>query len=196
MRGNGHQPVFLFLMTERFDRLTPSRKKGKRTEIPLPKPSRLTRDEIISKVNELAGPLCDAEGIELVYTEYQREPHGMILRIYIDKPGGVTLQDCTHVSRQLQDLLDVHLDVSDNYYLEVSSPGLNRQLGKLSDFVRFKGCQAKVKVLQPIDGQKNFTGVLSGVLQETIAIQVGDRIVEIPYQDITRARLVNYNGDI
>ena len=196
MRGNGHQPVFLFLMTERFDRLTPSRKKGKKIEIPLPKASRLTRDEIISKVNELAGPLCDAEGIELVYTEYQREPQGMILRIYIDKPGGATVQDCTHVSRQMQDLLDVHLDMSDNYYLEVSSPGLNRPLGKLSDFVRFKGCQAKIKVVQPIDGQKKFTGILSGVLQEAVAIQVGDRIVEIPYQDITRARLVNYNGDI
>jgi ribosome maturation factor RimP len=196
MRGNGHQPVFLFLMTERFDRLTRSRKKEKRTEIPLLKPSRLTRNEVISKVNELAAPLCNAEGIELVFTEYQREPHGMILRIYIDKPGGTTLQDCTLVSRQLQDLLDVHLDVSDNYYLEVSSPGLNRPLGKLSDFVRFKGRQAKIKVIQPIDGQKQFTGILSGVLLDTVAIQVGDRIVEIPYQDITRARLVNYNGDI
>jgi ribosome maturation factor RimP len=180
-------------MTERFDR---SRKTGKRTEIPVRKPSRLTRDEIISKVNALTGPLCDADGIELVYTEYQREPHGMVLRIYIDKPGGATLQDCTHVSRQLQDLLDVHLDVSENYYLEVSSPGINRPLGKLSDFVRFKGRQAKIKILQPVEGQKKFTGVLSGVSQETVAIQVGDRIIEIPYQDITRARLVNYNGDI
>jgi ribosome maturation factor RimP len=183
-------------MTERFNRSTPSRNKGKRPEIPLPKASRLTRDEIIFKVNDLAGPLCDAEGIELVYTEYQREPHGMVLRIYIDKPGGPSLQDCTHVSRQMQDLLDVHLDVSGNYYLEVSSPGVNRPLGKLSDFVRFKGCLAKIKVLQPIEGQKKFTGVLSGVLQEAVAIQVGDRVVEIPYQDITRARLVNYNGDI
>lgn len=196
MRGNGQQPVFLFLMTERFDRSTRFRKKEKKTEIPLPKGTGLTRDEIVSKVNALAGPLCEAEGKELVYTEYQREPQGMILRIYIDKPGGATLQDCTHVSRQMQDLLDVHLDVSDNYYLEVSSPGVNRPLGKLSDFVRFNGCQAKIKVLQPIDGQKNFTGVLSGVLQETVAIQVGDRTVHIPYQDITRARLVNYNGDI
>ena len=183
-------------MTERFDRLKSLRKKGKRPETPLPKVSGLTRDEIISRVNELSGPMCDAEGIELVHTEYQREPHGMILRIYIDKPGGPTLQDCTRISRQLQDLLDVHLDVSDNYYLEVSSPGVNRPLGKLSDFVRFKGRQAKIKVLQPIDGQKNFTGVLSGVLQEAVAIQVGDRFVEIPYQDITRARLVNNNGDI
>ncbi len=196
MRGNGRQPVFLFLMTERFDRSTPSRKKEKKTEIPLPMASRLTRNEIISKVNELAGPLCDAEEKELVYTEYQREPQGMILRIYIDKPGGATVQDCTHVSRQLQDLLDVHLDVSENYYLEVSSPGINRPLGKLSDFVRFKGRQAKIKILQPVEGQKKFTGVLSGVSQETVAIQVGDRIIEIPYQDITRARLVNYNGDI
>ncbi len=160
------------------------------------KPSRLTRDEILFKVNAFAGPLCDADGIELVHTEYQREPQGMVLRIYIDKPGGTTLQDCTHISRQLQDLLDVHLDVNDNYYLEVSSPGFNRPLGKLSDFVRFIGREARIKICQPIAGQKNFTGVLSGVSQESIAIQVGDRIVEIPYQDITRARLVNFNGDI
>ena len=183
-------------MAERSDRLTLSRKTGKRAESPLPKVTSLTRGEIISKVNELAGPLCDAEGIELVLTEYQREPHGMILRIYIDKPGGTTLKDCKHVSRQMQDLLDVHLDVSNNYYIEVSSPGLNRPLGKLSDFIRFRGCQAKIKVLQSIDGQKKFTGALTGVSQESVAIQVGDRIVEIPYQNIARARLVNYNGDI
>lgn len=162
----------------------------------MPKDSVMTRGEILSRVNELAGPLCEAEGIELVHAEYQREPHGMVLRIYIDKPGRTTLRDCTNVSRQLQDLLDVHLSVAGNYYLEVSSPGINRPLGKLSDFVRFNGCQAKIRLLQPIDGQKNFTGVLSGVLQETVAIQVGGHIVEIPYQDITRARLVNYNGDI
>ena len=196
MRGNGQQPVFLFLMTERFNRIKPLRKKGNKIESPLPKVSRLTRDEIIAKATELAGPLCTDEGKELVYIEYQREPHGMILRIYIDKPGGVTLQDCTHVSRQLQDLLDIHLDMSDNYYLEVSSPGANRPLGKLSDFDRFKGCQAKIKIVRPIDGQKNFTGILSGILQEAVVIQLGDRIVEIPYQDISRARLVNYNGDI
>jgi ribosome maturation factor RimP len=183
-------------MTERFDRMTPLRKKRVRTQVSPPKISRLTRDEIIVKVNELAGPLCEAEGKELVYTEYQREPHGIVLRIYIDKPGGISLQDCAYVSRQLQDLLDVHLGISDNYYLEVSSPGVNRPLGKLSDFVKFNGCQVKIKTHQPIDGQKNFTGVLSGVLKETVAVQVGDRIVELPYQDIARARLVNYNGDI
>lgn len=183
-------------MTERFDRSTRARKPSKDSPPPVPKTARLTGEEIISTVHALTGPLCDAEGIELVHIEYQREPHGMVLRIYIDKPGGISLQDCSRISRQLQDLLDVHLDITDNYYLEVSSPGFNRPLGKLSDFVRFKGHLAKIKLMQPIGGQKNFTGVLSGVSQETVTLQVGDHIVEIPYPDITRARLVNYNGDI
>lgn len=162
----------------------------------MPKKPRLSREAVIARVNDLVGPLCEAEGKELVHTEYQREPHGMVLRIYIDKPGGITLQDCTQISRQLQDLLDVHLEMMDDYYLEVSSPGFNRPLGKLSDFARFQGQEAKIKVLEPIDGQKNFTGILSGAVQETVSIRIGERIVEIPYRNIVRARLVNNNGDI
>lgn len=196
MRGNGHPPVFLFLMTEQIDRSTRTRKTAKGSKPPVKKTARLNREEIISKVDALTGPLCDAEGIELVHIEYQREPHGMVLRIYIDKPGGTSLYDCSRISRQLRDLLDIHLDITDNYYLEVSSPGFNRPLGKLSDYIRFKGHVVKIKLMHPIAGQKNFTGVLSGVSQETVALQTGDRIIEIPYRHITRARLVNYNGDI
>ena len=183
-------------MTEKFDRQSHSRKREKAPEAPVAVPSRLKREEIVAKVNELAAPLCDSEGMELVFVEYQREPSGNILRIYIDKPGGVSLQDCTVISRQLSDLLDIHLDADVKYHLEVSSPGCNRPLGKFSDYIRFKGHQARIKICPSMDGQKSFTGLLSGVTQEAVTILIGDRTVEIPYSSITRARLVNYNGDI
>lgn len=189
MRGNGQQPVFLFLI-KRVDQLKIARKKEKLADSQQAKPQRLKSEDVVSRVSEIAVPLCDSDGLELVYIEYQREPQGITLRIYIDKPGGISLQDCSHVTRQLRDLLDIHLNVPDNYRLEVSSPGLNRPLGKLSDFDRFKGQKAKIKIRQPIDGQKKFTGILAGVVQETVAIELSDRIVEIPYQDITRARLI------
>ena len=134
--------------------------------------------------------------MELIHVEYQRESTGNVLRVFIDKPGGVFLQDCAHISRQLSDLLDIHMDIKGDYHLEISSPGINRQLGKLSDFIKFEGQQATIRICRPIDGQKNFTGVLSGVSEEAVVIQTNDRIIKIPYQDITRARLVNYNGDI
>ena len=119
-----------------------------------------------------------------------------MLRIYIDKPGGVSLQDCALISRQLSDLLDIHLEADVNYHLEVSSPGCNRPLWKLSDFIRFEGHVAKIRVSQPVDGQKTFTGLLSGATQDAVTMQVGDKTVAIPCSSIIRARLVNYNGDI
>lgn len=131
----------------------------------------------------------------MVHLEYQRETGGRILRLYIDKPGGVTLDDCSRISRQLSDILDVHLDLSASYSLEVSSPGLDRPLSKRSDFTRFKGNRAKIKTYQAIDGQKNFTGVLLDESGGTVRIKIDQKTVSIPFQDIQRARLVNYRGE-
>ena len=82
--------------------------------------------EVIALVNTLAEPLCKNEGMELVHVEYQREAAGWVLRLYIDQPGGVRLEDCSRVSRQLGDLLDVTVENIGPYNLEVSSPGINR----------------------------------------------------------------------
>jgi ribosome maturation factor RimP len=152
--------------------------------------------EVIRRVEALAEPLCTAEEMELVHVEYQREPVGVVLRIYIDKPGGVTLNDCVHISRQLNDLLEVHLETAGVYSLEVSSPGLDRPLSKLQDFDRFKGHSAKIKTRRPIDGQRNFSGVLGGVTDEGITLLSGPKTVIIPHEEISRANLVNYNGEI
>ncbi|MFO8082700.1 MAG: ribosome maturation factor RimP, partial [Desulfobacterales bacterium] len=151
---------------------------------------------IIEKVRELAEPICEVEQIELVFVQYQREPGGRTLRVYIDKPGGIGLNDCVHISRQLSDVLDIYLDNENPYNLEVSSPGTDRPLGRLQDFERFKGNMAKIKSARAIDGQKNFKGILLGVLDKNIKLQAHDnKNVEIPFLDIVKARLVNYNGE-
>jgi ribosome maturation factor RimP len=152
--------------------------------------------QIINKVWDLAEPLCESEQIELVYVQYQREPGGRILRVYIDKPGGVGLNDCMYFSRQLSDVLDIYLEIDTSYSLEVSSPGTNRPLGRLQDFERFKGKMAKIKSTRAIDGQKNFKGVLLGVVDENIKLQAeNNKNVEIPFADIVKARLVDYSGE-
>lgn len=149
----------------------------------------------VELVARLAEPLCHGQGMELVHVEYQREPGGLTLRCYLDKPGGITLDDCVDISRQLEDMLDVHAGDVPPYRLEVSSPGIDRPVGKLSDFNRFAGRQAKIRVAEAVNGRKNFTGILAGVIDETVQLQVGNETVSLNVHDIKRARLINYNGE-
>jgi ribosome maturation factor RimP len=149
----------------------------------------------ISRVNDLAQTLCESEGMELVHVEFGSEPGGRILRVFIDKPGGVGLNDCIQVSRQLGDLLDVYIDNDIAYRLEVSSPGSERPLGKMEDFERFKENIVKIKTRQTIEGQKNFTGKLLGAAQGVVRLEKNDTIVAIPHTEIVKARLVNHNGE-
>lgn len=151
--------------------------------------------QVVAAVWELAEPLCTVEGMELVHVEYQREVGGRVLRLYVDKPGGITLGDCSVLSSQLGDILDLKLETKDAYTLEVSSPGLDRPVSKLSDFEKFKGELAKIKIARPINGQKKFKGILSGIIESNIQLKTDKETVAIPYQDIIKARLVNYDGD-
>ena len=146
--------------------------------------------EIASMAFSLIEPLCEAEGIELVHAEYQRESGGRILRLYIDKPDGVTLDDCVDISRQAGDVLDVGFETDGSYHLEVSSPGVDRPLVKLADFDRFKGEQVKIRTARMLDGQKNFTGTLLGVSNEDVKVSLDNRVVAIPFKEIKKARLV------
>lgn len=151
---------------------------------------------LIKQIEALANPLCESEGLELVHVEYQRESSGRILRLYIDRPQKVTLDDCIHVSRQLGDLLDVYLDDIGPYHLEVTSPGPRRPLSKLRDYERFKGCRVKIKTVQPVDGQKNFSGVISTVTAEQINLSSNEETVAIAFDNISRARLADIDGEI
>ncbi len=123
----------------------------------------LNRMETISSVKALADPLaCDLE-LELVEVEFQQEQGGWVLRLYVDKDGGVTLDDCQKMSRELGILLDVKDVIGGSYNLEVSSPGLNRPLTSEKDFVRYRGEMVRVKVKEAIGGRMNFSGRLKGV---------------------------------
>jgi ribosome maturation factor RimP len=152
--------------------------------------AKVDQTEITAKVKTLAVPLCDAEGLELVHVEFQREAVGWVLRVLIDKPQGINLDDCAHISRQLGDLLDVSLEKLWPYNLEVSSPGAERPLVTLQDFERFQGSLARVKTQAPILEQRNFKGVLKGVSGEMVHLLVEDELIDIPFQEIVKAKLV------
>ncbi|KGM44507.1 hypothetical protein JY97_00320 [Alkalispirochaeta odontotermitis] len=145
---------------------------------------------MIQQVWSLAEPLCSSEGLELIQVEYQRESAGRILRLYVDKPDGIKLEDCVGVSRQMSDILDVNLADVGPYSLEVTSPGPERPLAKKEDFDRFKGNRAKLKTYLPINGRKNFTGVLLGITGDEVSLQIDEQIITIGFTDISKARLI------
>jgi ribosome maturation factor RimP len=155
------------------------------------KPAPAVEKEVIAEIRTLAETLCDTEGLELVHVEYRREQTGRVMRFYLDKPGGVTLEDCSTVSRELGDALDVHLPHLGPYRLEVSSPGASRPLSQAKDFERFTGREAKIRTTAPIDGRKNFTGVLAGVSEGVLRLDTGQKRVSVPLDGILKAHLVN-----
>lgn len=157
--------------------------------------TRLHAGEIIVRVKELTASLCESEGVELVHVEYQRESNGKILRIYIDKTGGVKLDDCANISRQLNDILDVNLDHQGTYRLEVTSPGANRPLGDKTAFERFKGHKARIQIARSVNGQKTVTGILQGISDQMVTISKEDTTISIPLENITKARLVDTHGE-
>ena len=151
--------------------------------------------QIVARVWSIAEPLCLDEGMELVFIEFRRESQGRVLRLYIDKQGGVTLDDCVRISRQMGDVLDATIEDIGPYSLEVSSPGANRPVGRPEDYNRFKGHRIHIKTRQPIDGRKNYKGRLCGIDKEIVAVVCDDKEIRIPLEEISIARLVNFNGE-
>jgi len=141
--------------------------------------------------NALFEPVIESMGFELVGVEFVGSEHNGILRVYIDKPGGVTIDDCAQVSHQLSALLDVEDPIGHRYSLEVSSPGIDRPLFKLDDYRRFVGLRAKIKLATPLLGRRNFTGQLRGVEDDRVLIEVDNELHELPWPDIARAHLVD-----
>lgn len=145
---------------------------------------------IINEVSRLAEPLLDEFGFEMVDVEFQFERGRWILRIFIDKHGGVTVDDCARVSRELGDLIDAENIIDYPHVLEISSPGLNRPLRKEGDFVRSIGKTVRLKMSRPINRRRNFTGRLADVKEGMISILVDDNnLVELPLKEIDKARL-------
>jgi len=145
---------------------------------------------IAESVRRIVTPVLASEGMELIDIEYRREGRGWVLRLFIDKKGGVTLDDCTNVSHQIGDLIEVKDIIDHPYTLEVSSPGLNRPLKNISDFERFKGKKVKIKARKLIDGRRNFRGTLMGYHQGTVRIAIDSEIYKIPYKEIIKANVI------
>jgi ribosome maturation factor RimP len=140
-------------------------------------------------IRELIEPIVSSEGMELVNIDYVRESRGWVLRLYVDTAGGVTIDHCARLSRQLGDVLDVKDIVPHPYRLEVSSPGLNRILKKEKDFITYRGETITVKTSEPIEQRKNFQGKLLGYKEGTITMHVDNHEVIIPLPLITKAQL-------
>ena len=153
--------------------------------------STVNEQKIADQVFALAKPVCESEGLELIHVEFQRESVGRILRLYIDKPDGINLDDCALISRQMGDILDVNLDDIGPFNLEVTSPGPSRPLATQEDFEKFSGSRVKIKTNRSIEGQKNFTGILLGISGGQVNLQLGEEIFTIPNQDILKARLAD-----
>jgi ribosome maturation factor RimP len=146
--------------------------------------------KILKLTWDFVEPLCESEGMELVDVEFQRESGGRVLRLYIDRPGGVVLDDCVDISRQVNDLLDVNLEFEGTYTLEVSSPGIPRRIGKLSDFQKFTGERVRMKTKKPVLGKKNFQATLMGAKDDTIIVSIDEQTTNISLEDITKAHLM------
>ena len=122
-------------------------------------------------VTELVQPIVEKNNYDLVDVEFVKEGANRFLRIYIDKPAGITIDDCQVVSEELSDKLDSADPIEQAYFLEVSSPGLERPLKKDKDFERYKGEVVEIKLFPPIDGQKVFEGELLGLNNNNILIK-------------------------
>lgn len=138
----------------------------------------------------LIEPGVEALGFELVDVRLAGSGRSRVLRVYIDIPGGVTVEDCAEVSEQLSAILDVEDPIRERYTLEVSSPGLDRPLMQPKDFRRFSGETVKLRLRQPRAGQRNFRGRLLGMTDGNVVLDLGEETVGFGLEDIETARLV------
>jgi ribosome maturation factor RimP len=145
--------------------------------------------EIKERVNALAEQALADQNMELIDLEYRREGRGWVLRLYIDKENGITLDDCARVSQEIGTLLDVEDIIGTPYSLEVSSPGLNRPLKKEMDFIKYRGRLIKVKTFDPIDNRRNFKGKLREISEGRIGVEVDGGVITIPLTNVSKANL-------
>jgi len=147
-------------------------------------------DEVLGRIREICRGVVEFEGMELVHLEMKREAAGRFLRLFIDRDGGVTLDDCARISRRVSARLDVEDPIPERYRLEVSSPGLDRPLFGDRDYARFAGQRVRLSTLAPIEGRRNFTGRLFGIVEGAVRVVLDDgREFDIPRDQVARARL-------
>lgn len=146
---------------------------------------------INQRVTAIGKEVTDRNGFELVHCQIAGSRREPTVRVFIDKPGGVTVEDCAVVSREIEAILDSEDLIPTSYVLEVSSPGIERELFNIGDFERFAGLIARVKTGRAVNGQRNFTGRIAGI--EDGMIQLEDRTsgpVRIPFETVVKANLM------
>lgn len=149
----------------------------------------MTRKEIEARTEELLTPIAKAGGVSVYDVEYVKEGSDMYLRAYIDKEGGVTIDDCEAVSRALNVKLDEEDYIDEAYILEVSSPGLGRKLSKERHFLNSLGQEVELKCYKPVDGCKEFTGILTGYDNGVITIDTEGGIKSLSKDEVSSVRL-------
>lgn len=155
------------------------------------------REEYEKRTEELLDPIIKENNYELVDVEYVREAGTQYLRVYVDKEGGITINDCEKVNRKLSDLMDEYDFIEESYILEVSSPGLGRQLKKDKDFIRSLGKDIDIKLYKDIVLEENnrkikakeFTGRLDGFNGESIEVFLGNNSITLELKDVALVKL-------
>ncbi len=146
-------------------------------------------EEVTDKLRELAGPALAATGLDLIDVETSGDKNRLRLRVVVDKPGGVNVDDCAELNRYLSDILDVHDLIRDSYVIEVSSPGLDRPLKKPEHFAWAVGREVRLNLRRPSSGDRVAVGVLAAFDGRELTLKVGDESRNIPLEDVARARL-------
>lgn len=139
---------------------------------------------------ELVAPTIEALGYEPWGLEYVTHGHQTTLRVFIDSPNGITVDDCAAVSRQISAVLDVEDPIPGEYLLEVSSPGMDRPLFTLDQFRRYSGEQVKIRLRSPFEGRRNFKGVLTGVEGDEVVVAVDEHEYLLPIELIDKAQVI------
>ena len=147
------------------------------------------RDEYEQKAEALLAPIVEGQGFELVDVEYVKEAGNWYLRGYIDKPGGITVNDCEAVSRAFDPVLDAEDPIDTAYTFEVSSAGADRPLKRKSDFERYMGSKVDVKLYKAKDGRKDFSGILKSYDEGNIVLETAEKDIEFDKSEIAIVRL-------
>lgn len=142
------------------------------------------------RLEQMLEPVIASLGYELLLLEYSSSPKNAMLRLYIDGPSGIGLEDCERVSKEVAGVLDVEDPIRSAYRLEVSSPGLDRPLVKPAHFQRFAGQKARVQLMAPLNGRRRFIGAIISADADVLRLETEEGIAEIPLAEIDRARLV------
>jgi ribosome maturation factor RimP len=149
-----------------------------------------TKPAIISRLEEMIRPLVESQGGDLVELQYGQPKRGRgILRLFVDRPGGISIEELARINRIVGGLLEVHDVIPGSYNLEVSSPGLTRALKKPEDYQRYVGRLVRVTTRAPLEGRQVHSGILQGLKDDQVCLKEGDSVLCIPLSEVARARL-------